>query len=325
MKGKRKLTHTAIIALVCLLMLGGCMRAGTADGPVVSEAPAGLTEAKGSGDVITINSETESAAKAVITDGEDETPGEANAPAAAASGKAEMGSHEAKVTKETSPSLTSEPKEEAGTGKMIAIDPGHQAKGNAELEPVGPGAAVMKAKVASGTRGTVTGIPEYKLTLAVSLKLKEELQKRGYRVYMIRETNDVNISNAERAKMANESGADIFIRIHANSLSDSSVRGTLTMCQTPDNPYNGKLYEKSYALSERLAKDLSAAAGFKNRGVGTSDTMSGINWCSIPVSIVEMGFMSNAEEDRKMAEDECRNQIVRGIADGIDEYYAAGY
>lgn len=210
-----------------------------------------------------------------------------------------------------------------GSGRLIAIDAGHQSKGNSATEPIGPGASKKKAKVASGTQGVSTGLPEYKLNLAVSKKLKTELEKRGYRVYMIRDEDEVDISNAERAKMANKSGADILLRIHANSLSDSSVHGTLTMCQTPDNPYNGDLYGKSSSLSRKVVDGVSAATGFKNRGVQETDTMSGINWCSIPVTIVEMGFMSNAEEDEKMALEEYQKKISTGIADGIDAYYAS--
>ena len=208
-----------------------------------------------------------------------------------------------------------------GKGILIAIDAGHQLKGNSKKEPDGPGSSVMKAKVSSGTVGVSTGLAEYKLNLTVSLKLKEELVRRGYDVYMVREIHDVDLSNSERAEMANKSGADIFVRIHANSINDSKVRGTLTMCMSRKNPYNSNLYEKSQKLSQEIVDGMSEKTGFKNRGIMETDTMSGINWCKIPVTIVEMGFMSNPEEDRLMAIEEYQDKIVLGIADGIDAYY----
>lgn len=206
-------------------------------------------------------------------------------------------------------------------GILVAIDAGHQLKGNSTKEPNGPESSVMKAKVSSGTAGVSTGLAEYKLNLTVSLKLKEELVRRGYDVYMVREIHEVDLSNAERAEMANKSKADIFVRIHANSINDSSVRGTLTMCMSKKNPYNSNLYEKSRKLSKQIVDGISQKTGFKNRGIMETDTMSGINWCKIPVTIVEMGFMSNPEEDRLMATEEYQDKIVSGIADGIDAYY----
>lgn len=211
-----------------------------------------------------------------------------------------------------------------GSGKLIAIDAGHQGKGNSDKEPIAPGSSTMKAKVASGATGVASGLHEYQLNLLVAEKLKAELENRGYRTFMVRTSHDVDISNAQRAVMANESGADIFIRVHANSLDNQSVAGALTMCQTKNNPWNGSLYGKSSSLSKLVTDNICANTGFQNRGVQETDTMSGINWCTIPVTIVEMGFMSNAEEDRKMATDEYQTKIAKGIADGIDAYYAAG-
>ncbi len=203
---------------------------------------------------------------------------------------------------------------------VVVIDPGHQLKGDSTKEPNGPGSSVMKARVTSGTTGVATGVAEYIRNLEISLKLKTELENRGYTVYMTRSTHDVNISNMERAQYASTVGADIAVRIHCNGAA-SSVRGAETLTPSSSNPYVSHLASASYSLSKCIIDKYCTATGFINRGVKANDTMTGINWSEVPVTIIELEFMSNPDEDRAMQDDNMQNNMVQGIANGIDAYF----
>ena len=205
----------------------------------------------------------------------------------------------------------------------IVIDAGHQLNADYGKEPVGPGSTELKTRVSAGTTGVSTGIPEYELNLAVSLLLQQELTARGYTVVMTRTENDVSISNAERAQIANTQQAGAFIRVHANASESAAASGIMTICMTPSNPYNGALYEKSRALSDCVLERLGAALDKpqNERTLWQTDTMTGINYSEVPVTIVEMGFMTNPSEDETMATDAYRAKIAAGIADGVDAYF----
>ena len=225
------------------------------------------------------------------------------------------------VVDEQSEELATEEPDVSNQDKVIVIDAGHQQNNDSSTEPIGPGSNESKPRVSAGTRGTISGVPEYELNLTLALRLQDALETKGYTVVMCRTQNDVHISNSERAQIANSVGADIFIRIHANGSSDSSANGAMTICQTNENPYNSELYEESKLLSEIILDELVSSTGCSREYVWETDTMSGINWSQVPTTIVEVGYMTNPDEEALLLSDSYQQLIVAGLVNGIDRYF----
>ncbi len=225
------------------------------------------------------------------------------------------------TTKDTEKSP--EPETEKRNGWKVAIDPGHQGSwvDMSAQEPSAPGSSETKAKATTGTTGKFSGLNEYELNLQVSLLLRDELEDRGYEVVMTREDHDTAISNKERAELAAAEGADILVRIHANGSEDTSVNGALAMVPSQSNPYVGYMYDECYELGDDILKAYCESTGIADDGVQYYDNMSGINWSTIPVTILEMGFMSNQNDDLLMADESFQPVMAEGIANGIDAYF----
>lgn len=207
----------------------------------------------------------------------------------------------------------------------VVIDPGHQGPSvdMSAQEPMAPGSSQTKARATSGTQGNYSQVPEYEVNLQVSLLLRQELENRGYKVIMTRTDNETAISNKERAELATREQADITVRIHANSDTDPSAAGALTMAPTAANPYlSGDVIEKSNTLSTCVLNHYCAATGLLSRGIISADQMTGTNWSTVPVTILEMGFMSNQNDDLYITNTQNHSVMAVGIADGIDEYFS---
>ena len=137
---------------------------------------------------------------------------------------------------------------------------------------------------------------------------------------MCRTSQNVDISNAQRAEIANNNHVSAFIRLHCDSSTSSSATGTLTLAPSTSNPYCANIASESQALSKAIVNNICNVTGSRNRGVSIVDNMTGLNWSKVPVTIVEMGFLSNPQEDRLLSSDDYQNKIVQGIVNGIGAY-----
>ena len=203
---------------------------------------------------------------------------------------------------------------------LIFIDPGHQAKGDPNPEPIGPGSPYQKARVSSGTEGIATKKPEYILNLEASIVLKHILEGKGYTVMMSRETHDVNISNSERAIMANEKNADLAIRIHADSLDNSSKTGASILIPEEGGKYTAPIFEESNDCAGFIKTNMQNA-GIGLNGIFQRGDLTGFNWSKVPVVLIEMGFMSNYNEDQMMSNPDYQKKLMQSVADGVEEYF----
>lgn len=208
-------------------------------------------------------------------------------------------------------------------GLVVVIDPGHQARADTSLEPVGPGSSEQKAKVSSGTAGAVTGTPESELVLAVALKLRDSLEAHGIEVVMTRTSQDVSISNIERAQMANEAGTDLFVRVHADGNADSAVHGIHVLYPASIAGWTDDIAADSKRAAEIAQDQLIALTGAKDRGIDARDDMTGFNWSDVPVFLPEIGFMTNAAEDKLLATDAYQDKIVQALTQAILAFLGA--
>lgn len=201
----------------------------------------------------------------------------------------------------------------------ICIDPGHQEKGDSKSEPVAPGSGQRKARVSQGTAGISTKKAEYVVNLEASIILKEILEGKGYKVIMTRECHDINISNAERAEVANKCKVDLAIRIHCDSLKDSSKTGTVILVPSKNGENTKSIFEDSNRYARILQTKLKKS-GIKVNGVLERGDITGFNWSQVPVVIFEMGFMSNWNEDKMLSDPSYQKKLMEIVAQSIDEY-----
>lgn len=205
--------------------------------------------------------------------------------------------------------------------KTIVLDPGHSAVMPSGNEAVGPGSSETKAKDMVGTKGVATGVTEYDFMLTLANKLKPELEKRGYNVVLTRTDSSSAHSCIDRAQVANDNHADAFIRLHANAAESAAPEGAMTINITANNPYTKATYTQCRKLSDCVLDAYCSATGAKREGVSERDDLTGNNWATVPTTLIEVGYMTNPDEDKRMQTDAYQAKMVQGIANGIDQFF----
>lgn len=210
-------------------------------------------------------------------------------------------------------------KKNSVTGKLIVVDAGHGINSYNKQEAIAPGVSETKAAFASGTNGKT--YTEEELNLIVAKKLEAKLSKLGADVRMTRTEHKSDMTNIDRAEFANSINADISVKIHADGNNSSGVSGASMLVPSNDYIKNEALCEKSKRAGEIVLKEVTAQTGAANRGVVKRNDLTGFNWTKVPIVLLEMGFMTNPNEDSLLSSADYQDKIVQGIADGLIKYF----
>ena len=197
------------------------------------------------------------------------------------------------------------------TGKVIVIDPGHQEFPNTELETVYKGSTAEKDKATSGAVGVNSGAKEYDLTLKYALVLREYLEGCGAKVILTRDSNDANISNIERAKIATDNKADCFIRLHADSAPESTIKGVKVYV-----PSTGSYSKNAVKEGKKLAELVANEIGSTSLGVVQSNMYTGLNYAdSVKSYQLVVGYLSNSDDDALITDSETPYKVAVAVSE----------
>lgn len=160
------------------------------------------------------------------------------------------------------------------------------------------------------------------LHFEIATLLQEELKSRGYITKVTRDEKETDITAQQRATIATQEQADITIGLNTSSADDSSVNGATTIAPSSANERVGTLAKRSQKLSQEIIRAYCAQTGMENKGVIIDDTKEEINYASMPITIISLGYSSNPSDKSNMQDDAYQKKMVQAIADGIDAYFA---
>ncbi|MBO4241701.1 MAG: N-acetylmuramoyl-L-alanine amidase [Clostridiales bacterium] len=196
------------------------------------------------------------------------------------------------------------------TGLKVVIDPGHQAQTSEEMELCAEWLSIEKPRCTTGTTGVVTGVNEYDLTLQYALVLKDYLEQCGAEVILTRDTSDIDLSNQERAAIAVDNGADLFLRLHADAANDPVTSGVRVYV-----PDTGSYTYQSTAWGDELAGLIAEAEGFGYEDTRSTYLYTGLNYANtIPSFQICLGFLSNSDDEAVLTDEENTVAVAEAVS-----------
>lgn len=183
--------------------------------------------------------------------------------------------------------------------KLIVIDPGHGGK-----DP--------------GATSPTTKVYEKDLNLRVALMLNERLKELGFKTLMIRD-DDTYVGLYERAGIANRNDGDLFISIHHNYNDKKDISGVqVYYCPA----YESEVKEDdNYPLSKRLMEELLNELDAVDKGIIRKPEFVVTRETKMVAALIELGFLSNPEEEKKLHSEKYQKKEVDAIANGIVRYF----
>jgi N-acetylmuramoyl-L-alanine amidase len=209
--------------------------------------------------------------------------------------------------------------ESIAAASLICLDPGHgtlPAIGR-QREPIGPGSPITKIKDGGGAPG------ETEAVLAIAMRTRALLLRRGYRVAMTRTGATFRGGNVERARFCNRRGAALMLRIHADGSADPSRRGASTLFPARRRGWTDDVHGPSRRAARAIQRSLVGATGAHNLGLVERSDLTGFNWADVPVVLVETGFMTNPTEGRLLRSSGYQGRVARGLAAGVAAFTSA--
>jgi N-acetylmuramoyl-L-alanine amidase len=205
-------------------------------------------------------------------------------------------------------------------GVIVCVDPGHQNAPGGEREPLGPGMDGYGSNAGGMAEGTVTRRRESIVMLECGFVIRDELLRQGATVVMTREIEEKRYSNLERDAVANDAGAHVMLRLHGDNNKSDKNRGFGIYYPVPSE-YALAVADtdtyRSYGQALLDALQTRKLGSINKATLDGTDRFVGNNWAKMPCFLIELGFMSNVQDDILLSTPAHQQDLAEGLAEGV--------